>query len=312
MWAWAIQADAQPEIESLKLFCVLSEANSICSIRCTVLPIVVWCVHTWRIIRTSFSNNQVIIWHSIILIRQFCKCGRNQLNLITNCGMPVDVLFINIALFNIKNQYSALVFRTRRALSLRVFHFRSVFILRACGLFASNCILTSGGRCSSLENQQMMMVDLFMCGRWNSFRTHLSIILYRITHSWIVRILGSVLTTIPANENYPTNIDTFGRKFTQAAMFVLNENKMLVNKLSIINRIHVNHWLNWEWIFLEPNSYNLFAWWLFYAFLKCVPTETITSEWTEKCVYVCVCVSRELNVSSRSALTACHVNNAAL
>lgn len=40
-----------------------------------------------RIICASLSNNHVIIWHSIILIRHFCKCGRNQLNLIINCGI---------------------------------------------------------------------------------------------------------------------------------------------------------------------------------------------------------------------------------
>lgn len=53
--------------------------------------IVVLCIaNKWhqRIICASLSNNQVIIWHSIILIRHFCKCGRNQLNLITNCGIP--------------------------------------------------------------------------------------------------------------------------------------------------------------------------------------------------------------------------------
>lgn len=33
-------------------------------------------------------NNQVIIWHSIILIRHFCKRCRNQFNLITNCEIP--------------------------------------------------------------------------------------------------------------------------------------------------------------------------------------------------------------------------------
>lgn len=64
--------------------------------------------HHRRIICASLTNNQVIIWHSIILIRHFCKCCRNQLNRITNC----EISFVLIAMHCLKSKTNFLVVRS--------------------------------------------------------------------------------------------------------------------------------------------------------------------------------------------------------
>lgn len=89
--------------------------------------IVVLCIaNKWhqRIICASLSNNQVIIWHSIILIRHFCKCGRNQLNLITNCGIPF--VLIKHCLKS-KTNFLSCSHAPSLSLIVSVFHFRFAY-----------------------------------------------------------------------------------------------------------------------------------------------------------------------------------------
>lgn len=78
--------------------------------------------------------DEVIIRHSIILIRQFCKCDRNQLNLITNCGIPFCVCCLLI-LHCLKSKTNFLFwFFAHVVHHVSIFHFRSVFI---CVRFAT-------------------------------------------------------------------------------------------------------------------------------------------------------------------------------
>lgn len=72
-----------PNISNIVAFAFLSFR---CVLGCESI-VVRWNKWYQRIICTSLSDNQVIIWHSIILIRHFCKCCRNQLNQITNRGI---------------------------------------------------------------------------------------------------------------------------------------------------------------------------------------------------------------------------------
>lgn len=91
-----------------------------------------------RIICASLSNNQVIIWHSIILIRHFCKCGRNQLNLITNCGIPF--VLIKHCLKSKTNFLRVHTISLSRTLTNSVFYFRFAYIFCIFLFHASICL----------------------------------------------------------------------------------------------------------------------------------------------------------------------------